>query len=810
MGTLIGSLRYGVRMLRKNPGLTGAVVLTLMLGIGATTAIYTVVYAVLLAPMPYPDPEQLVMVWSKVNGHNNVISAGDFLDWKQQSHSFRQLTAFTGGNINLATAEQPEQIPAKHATPGWYAMQGIPFQMGRDFLPEEGLPGRDHEVILTNKLWNRLGANREIVGQTLRLNSEPYTVVGVLAPGIGDRFDEQLTVPLTFRPEQINHDYHWLLAMGRLKPGITLQQAQAEMNTVTAHIAGAYAKSNKGWGASVEPLQNDFLPKDRIRNLWLLLGAVGFVLLIACVNVANLLLAKGAARVREIAIRGAVGASSARIFTQFLIESLLLALVGGGLGILLGVGLLRAVLSIVPEGILPSEANFQLDIHILLAAFAVTTGAGLIFGCAPAWYASRVDPGESLKEGGRSSAGTSSHKLRRSLIVGEFALALSLLAGAGLAIHSFWNLTQLDLGVRTDHVLVFGLNQPDKRFQTPEQMNTHYRQIVNALRGVTGISSAAVVTGRPLQDPSDGMSFSLVGGPSYADPNQRPGTGFQSVSPDYYKTFGIQIVRGRTFNDQDTASSVRVAMVNEEFVRRYLKGLNPLEQRLSIEQIIPGLPRLGPAVEWQIVGVFHNVRYEDDEDFRHIGPEVDVPFAQSPSASVSVGIRTGGDPAAMTKTIAAAVHSVDPEVALALPRTLDQVKMAVLGEDRYSMVLFACFASLALLLAGVGIYGLMAFAVSQRISEIGLRLALGASRVDVIGLVLKEALILAVIGLALGLVGSGFVGRTMSSTLYGVAALDYFVIVAVGVILLATALVASYLPARRAAMIDPVEALRLE
>jgi putative ABC transport system permease protein len=803
----MGSLRYSVRMLRKKPGLTAAVVVTLMLGIGATTAIYTVVYAVLLAPLPYPHPEQLVMVWSKVNGHNNGISAGDFLDWKQQSHSFQQLAAWTGGSFNLSTAEQPEQVIGKRATPGWFSMQGIPFLFGRDFLPEEGVPGRDREVILTYKLWNRLGANRSILGQALRLNSEDYTVVGVLAPGVGDRFDEELTVPLAFRPEQINHDYHWLLAMGRLNPGVTLHQAQADMDAVAAQVAGAYPKSNKGWGASIEPLQNDFLPKERIRNLWLLLGAVGFVLLIACVNVANLLLAKGAARLQEIAIRGAVGASRARIFAQFLVESLLLALIGGGLGVVLGVGLLRAILSIIPEGILPSEANFQLDIHVLLTALAVTTAAGIVFGCAPAWYASRVDPGEALKDGGRTSAGTSSHRLRRALIAGEFALALSLLAGAGLAIHSFWNLTRIDLGVQTDHVLVFGLNQPDTRFQTPGQMNAYYQQMHTVLRSVPGVSSVATVTGLPLRGTSDGMPFTLVGGPDYADPSQRPETGFQSVSPDYYKTFGIEVVRGRSFSDQDTASSLRVAMVNEEFARRYLQGRDPLQQRLSIEQIAPGLPKLGPAVEWQIVGVFHNVRYGD---FRDPFPEVDVPFTQSLSRNATIGVRTAGDPAAMSKTIAAAVHSLDSEIALAHLRTLDQVKRESLGEDRYTMVLFACFASVALVLAAVGIYGLMAFAVSQRISEIGLRLALGASRLNVIGLVLKEALLLAAIGLTVGLAGSAFVGRAMSSTLYGVPALDYFVIVAVGLILSGTALFASYWPARRAALTNPVAALRTQ
>jgi len=482
-------------------------------------------------------------------------------------------------------------------------------------------------------------------------------------------------------------------------------------------------------------------------------------------------------------------------------------LIGGVLGIALGAGLLRAILSIVPQGILPTEANLQLDLHVLVAALVATTLAGLLFGCAPAWYASRVDPGESLKEGGRTSTGAGSHKLRRGLIAGEFALALSLLAGAGLALHSFWNLTRIDLGVRTDHLLVFGLNQPDGRFQNPEQMSAYNQQMLGALHSVSGVSAAATLTGFPLRGPDNGMPFTLVGGPTFADPSQRPGTGFQSVSPDYFKTFGIQVVRGRSFNDQDAASSTRVAMVNEEFARRYLKGLDPLRQRLSIEQLIPGVQKLGPAVEWEIVGVFHDVRAGD---FRDPFPEVDVPFAQSLSPSVTIGVRTAEDPGAMSKTIAAAVHGVDPQIALARLQTLDDVKFESLGEDRYTTVLFAGFAVVALLLAAVGIYGLMAFAVSQRISEIGLRLALGASRVHVIVLILKEAAVLALVGLGIGLGGSIWVGRTMRTTLYGVGAVDFSVIAAVALVLLGTALFASYLPARRAARIDPMQALRSE
>jgi putative ABC transport system permease protein len=804
---LIRNLRYGLRGLRKNLGLTGAVIATLTLGIGATTAIYTVVYAVLIAPMPYPHPEQLVMVWSRVGGQRNVLSAGDFLDWTRQSKSFQQLSAFTGGGFNLATQDEPEQIPGMRCTPGWFRMQGIPFFMGRDLLPEEGTPGGDHVVILTNRLWKRLGANRTLLGQPMRINGEPYTVVGVLSPGLADRFDFELATPLSFLPEQINHDYHWLLTMGRLKPGVTLQQAQADMDTVTSNIAAAYPTSNKNWGASVEPLQNDFLPRERIRNLWLLLGAVGLVLVIACVNVANLLLAKGAARQREIAIRSSVGAGRGQIFAQFLTESLVLALLGGALGVGFGVALLRAILSIAPDGILPTEANFQLDLPVLAAAVAATTLSGLLFGCAPAWYASRVDPGESLKDGGRSGTSPGSHKLRRGLIIAEFGLALSLLAGAGLAVHSFWNLTRVDLGLRTDHVLTFRLEQPQERFENPEQMNSYNRQILSALRSAPGVSDAATVTGMPLRFYSDGMPFTVVGGPNYTDPSQRPGAGFQSVSPDYFRTFGIQVLKGRSFTEQDTAASMKVAIVNEEFAKRYLKDQDTLQQRLSIEQIIPGLPKLGPAVEWQIVGVMHNVRYGD---FRDDNPEIDVPFAQSLQPSVSIGVRTSADPAVMAKTVAAAVHSVDPQVALSRIRTMDQVKEESLAEDRFTMVLFASFAAVALLLAAVGIYGLMAYAVSLRIREIGLRLALGASKWRVIWLVLKEASVLAAIGLGIGLVGAVLVGRTMRTTLYGVAPMDFSVIVSVGAILFLTALFASCLPARRAASIDPMQALRTD
>ncbi|MGB6742948.1 MAG: ABC transporter permease [Terracidiphilus sp.] len=807
MRSILKNLRYALRQLRKSPVFTLTAILTLALGIGANTAIFTVVYATLLAPMPYPEPDQLVMVWSKIQGSRNVIAAADFEDWKRESTVFQDLNAWSGGSFNLATKDQPEYVEGSRTTPGMNRMEGVKFLYGRDFLPEEGVAGKDHVVVLMNRLWKRLGADPNIVGKKINLDGTAYTVVGVLAPGVTDRLSVQLAVPLVFTPDQVNHDFHWLLVMGRLKPGVTIKQAQANMDAVTANIAKDFPKSNKGWGAFVEPLKNDFMPKERIQTLWLLLGAVGFVLLIACVNVANLLLAKGTARQREIAIRSALGATRSTIFAQFLTENLLLALIGGLLGVAVGDAALHGLVAAMPRDTLPSEANLSLNLPILLFTFAASTLAGLLFGCAPAWYATRVDPNDALKEGGRSGTGAGRHRLRRLLVVGEFALALALLTGAGLAIHSFWNLTRINLGVNTTHIQTFFLPVPDARPKDPAQIAAYYQQMLASIKAVPGVLDASVSVGLPLEGPGFGMPFTIAGQPDYADPSQRPGAAFGMVTPDYFKTFGIQVERGRSFTDADNSGSVRVAMVNEKFVQKFLEGKNPLQQRIMVEELIPGVTKLGPAVSWQIVGVFHNVRAGD---FRDDFPEIEIPFWQIPWPAANIGVRTSGDPDAMMRSIAAAVHSVDPQIALAEPRTMDDLKSLMLAGDRFTMSLYAAFALVALLLAVVGIYGVMAFTVAQREHEIGLRMALGASRGNVVSLVLKDALLLALVGLGIGLTGAYFVGRAMQSTLYGVGSLDFTAIGAVAVVLLAASLLASWLPALRASAVEPMKALRNE
>jgi putative ABC transport system permease protein len=805
--TLVKNVRFGLRILRNNPGFTAVALLTLALGIGATTAIFTAAYATLLAPLPYPHSDRLVNVWSNFQGHRTWVSAGDFADWKRQRAAFEDLNALSTDDFNVATGERPEFIQGIEATPGYYGMLGARFFLGRNFLPDEGEPGKERVVILTHRLWRHLGANPEIIGHTIRINSQPYTVVGVFAPGVADRWDWELAVPLVFTPEQqLDHDSRYLSVTGRLKPGVTIQQAQNEIGAIAQREAKAYPKSNQGWDVLIEPFKNDFLAADRRLTLWLLLGAVGFLLLIACVNVANLMLARGITRQREVAIRGSLGASPAAIFAQFLTESLVLAVFGALFGIAAGYVMLRGFVAALPPGALPAEADLRLSIPVLLFMLAATTLAGGLFGCVPAWYASRLDPAESLKEGGRSGISAGRHRLRRALVVAEFALALPLLAGAGLAIHSFWNLTHVDLGVRTDHLLGFYL-EPVSLLKNPAQIDPYYRRILAGIERVPGVSHVAAMTYLPLEELHSEMPFTIAGGPAFSNPSSRPSADLLQVTPGYFQTFGIRIVKGRSFTDADNSSSARVAMVNDTFVRRFLNGVDPLQQHLVMEQVIPDQIQNGPAVPWQIVGVFHTVKSRGSrEDI----PEIDTPFWQEATPIAGIGVRTAEDPAAMINSIAAAVNAVDSQAALYEPRTMEQMHDEVLANDRFTLILFAAFAAVALLLAAVGIHGVTAFSAAQRSHEIALRMALGATRNGVVALILKEGLALACAGLGIGLIGACFVGRAMQSVLLAVPAVDFSTLAAVGLLLFGAAALACYLPAAKVVRIDPMIALRHE
>ena len=804
---LLRDARFGFRLLRKNPGFTAVAMLALALGIAANTAIFSVVYATLLAPLPYPEPDRLVMVWSRIQNNRNVTAAGDFLEWKRQANAFEGLNAWSGRAVNLATSERPEQVQAATTTPGFLSMVGYPFALGRDFLKEEGTIGKDQVVVLTHQFWlERFGGDRGIVGRQIRIDSKPHTVVGVMAPGPGDRIQNKLYLPLAFAPEQVNHDFHWLLVMGRLKPGVTLDQANANMAAVTKRIAEMFPASNTGWSASVEPLKNNFLSNDTKTALWLLLGAVAFVLLIACANVANLLLARGTARQRELAVRASLGASRAEIVWQLITESLILALLGSGLGVALAYALITVIMAIMPTYTLPSEADVRLNLPVLLFTLATCALSGILFGCAPAWQAARQNMNDTLKEAGRSLSG-GRHRLRRVLVVMEFALALTLLAGGGLAIHSLFKMANVDLGFRTERLLTFSLPVARGKLTEPEQINTFYRQLIDRIQAVPGVVSASVSTGMPVYGTGFGMPFTIAGKP-VKDPGQRPGAGFNMVTTEYFKTFGIRISRGRAFTEQDRAGSVPVAIVNDTFVKRYFQDVDPLTQRLVIEQLIPGVTKLGPAVEWQIVGVYSNVRNAGPKDDGF--PEIDVPFWQSPWPGAAMAVRTAGEPMSLQQSIAAVIHSIDADLPMADVKRMEQVVAESMAGARFNTVLFASFAGVALLLAALGIYGVMSFVVAQRTHEIGLRMALGAGRSRVLAEVLKEGMLTALVRVALGSVGAYFVGRAMRGLMYGVGAFDAPAFAVVATALLGSALLACVVPAYRAASVDPMTALRQE
>jgi putative ABC transport system permease protein len=801
-------VRFGFRLLGKNKGFASVAILTLALGIGGNTAIFSAVYATLLAPTPYPHPEQLVVVWSRINGKRNGVSAGDYLDWTSQSTSFQNLSSATGGNFNISSSSEPENVIGARIAPGWFTKTfEIGPELGRDFTPEEGELGKEHKVILSHRLWlRRFGGDRNVIGQQMRMDGEAYTVVGVLPSGVYDRYGFQLWVPLAFKPEQLNHDFHWLVVDGRLKPGVTLAQVQAEMDTVTRHIAETYPKSNKSWGATVERFQNDFLNRNTQQALWLLMGAVSLVLLIACVNVANLLLARGLSRQKEIAVRATVGAMPHQLFRQFLAESLVLSFLGGIAGVVLGWVFLKALVAATPPFTLPPEADVRLSLPVLGFTLGITALSGVLFGCVPAWQAARLNLNAPLKEGGRTTTSSGRHRFGRALVVAEFGLALTLLGGAGLLIHSFWNMSHEDLGVRTDHVLTFTLPIPDNRFSQPAQMIAFYRELLAKIAALPGVYGVGASTGKPVLYTGFGMPFSIAGQPS-GELSSRPGAGFQMVTPGYYQTFGIRIDQGRSFSEQDVAGGLPVAMVNENFVKKFLPGVDPLTQQVVVEQLIPGETRLGPPIEWQIVGVFHNVRYGGVEN-REDTAEINIPFWQIPWPRADIAVRTASDPSGLSKGVAAIVHSMDPDVPMTEVKTMEQLVDESLSGDRMESLLLVCFAFTALLLAGVGIYGVMAFSVSQRTHEIGMRVTLGANPGQVLRLVLKEGMTLALGGLLLGIAGAFLAQRIMQSQLHGIGTVDPTSFCAVSVVMVFAALLACYIPARRATRVSPLVALR--
>lgn len=783
----------------------------LTLGIGPNVAIFSIVYATFFAPMPYPDPDELVALWTLVKGERAPMPVDEYLLLKAQNKSFSYL-GFGSWSVEpriTGSDHIPEEISGMAMTPGQYTRGlGLRMALGRDFLPSEGTPGNDHEVIITHKLWQeRYRADPAIIGKTIMVNDQPHNIVGVVAAGMGDRIPMQFIVPAAFRPEGHNTG-QWGGAMGRLKPGVNLAQAQAELSV----LDGAYVTSHSrevpksGWSIKAEPLHNTYLDKKLATNLWMLLAAVGFVLLIACSNLANLLLARGSSRQQEIAVRGAMGASRRTIFAQLILESLILSVTGGIFGIALGWAMMKVAIVLLPADFgLQSEALVEFNIPVLCFALASTLFAGVLSGCVPAWSSAKLNLSEMLKKGAHSIKGRGRPRTQAILVVAEFALALTLLSGAGMTLHSFWNLAHIDVGARTDHILTSYLRQSRNALENPDQVSAELHATLTKISSLPSVLDVAFASTLPLQG-HDNFAFKIAGKPT--NNNDKPIADLEVVTPSYFDTFGVQLIRGRLLNDSDTLHAPNSVVVSQGFVHRYLQGADPLDQRLLFTLTPPG-QKEKTETAWQIVGVFRGV-INGDHLTEAPAPEMFVPLWQLPSWHVQLAVRTSSDPALVTRSVRAAVAETMPGATLVDIQNLQQLLDQELSADRFGSILFGGFATLALLLAGLGIYGVMSFVVAQRTNEIGIRMALGAKRSSVIRLILGDGMKLALGGVAIGIGGVFVLGRVMHSVLYGVRTVDAVSFIVVATVLLAVAFLASYLPARRSAKVDPMLILRSE
>jgi putative ABC transport system permease protein len=813
-------VRFGLRMLARNKGFAAIAILALALGIGPNVAIFSIIWATFLAPLPYPNANQLVVVWTHYKGERDASRAEDYAELAVQSQSFQRLDFQSWNGLHLTNSDHSQdETRGLPTTPGFYTKNfGIPMALGRDFLPDEGTPGKDHLVILTHRLWeSRFHADPDILGKPILIDDEAYTVVGVIQAGPSDRVEgTQFVVP--FRPQQGVPSQQIGNVFGRLKPGVTVAQAQAEIALIDSRLApkrNGGAANAKSWSVSVEQLKNDWLDPKLVRNLWLLLAAVGLVLLIACANVANLLLARGSARQQELALRTAMGATRRQVFEQLLIESLTLAVLGGGIGVAMGWSIMKIAMAILPLAKQTAEAVVGINVPVLCFAVGVSLIGGVLFGCAPAWQAAKLNLSETLKQGSRAISGRSRSRTQGILVTAEFALALTLLAGAGMALHSFWNLSRIDLGVTTDHILTANMQprgssgQSHMAIPAPEQIVASQRLLIEKLRAVPGVEDAALTTSVPLLGYGT-FPFAIAGQP--VDKQHPTAADFEALTPGFFHTFGVRVARGRLLSDSDGMGTPLAVMVNEAFASRYLAGMDPLAQRLLLARITPtnnGPPQLGPPEPFQIVGVFHDIR-NDQHLTGAVQPEMVISLWQVAWPYVAIGVRTGVDPGATLSGLRSTVADVMPNFALTQVQTMREIVDNQLTGDRFGMVLFAGFAGVALLLAALGIYGVMSFAVAQRTHEIGLRMALGAQKSEVVGLIVRGGIRMAVPGMAIGLAGVLVLGRLMHSTLYGVGAIDYGSTALVAAVLFAVGLVACWVPARRSAQVDPMIALRDE
>jgi putative ABC transport system permease protein len=807
MGSLFQDLRYGIRTLSKSPGFAAVAILTLALGIGANTAIFSIVDPLIIHPLPFKNLDRLVKVWETIPSQGvdrNEAAVANFADWREQNDVFEHLGAYAWWNVNVSGIEVPERVQGFLVTPDIFAELGVNPILGRTFLAEEEKPGKNHVAMLSYGYWQlRFAGDPGIIGKTLTLNGISRTVVGVMPANFNFPPGGEVWAPYPMDANASEaRQSHFLLVVGRLKPGVTREQAQAEMNTIASRLDQQYPKTNTGRRVVLIPLASDVVRQYR-PALLVLLGAVGFLLLIACANVANLMLARAASRRRELAIRATLGAGRFRVVRQLVTESLMLGVLGGALGVVFaiwGVGLLPKLFPPEFTRFIPGADRMTVDLRALGFTFFLSLVTGIIFGLAPALRASRLDLNETLKEGAaQAGASAGHHRLRNALVVAEISLALVLLIGTGLMAKSFAHLLEMNPGFRTDHVLTMEMALPMAKYKEDQKAAAFYQQLLERIRALPGVQSAAATSNLPLggTNQTDGI---LIEGRPAPPPGHINEVNYRVITPGYFQTMGVPVLAGRSVAEQDAATAAPVILVNQATAKRYWPGEDPVGKRVQFND--PG------TQPWMtVIGVVANIRNDLSEMPKD---EIYVPYTQADSHFMVLAVRTAGDPLSIASAVREQIAALDQDQPVAHVQSFDEVRWQSLFTARVPAVLLGVFAVAALLLAGVGVYGVMAYVVSQQTHEIGIRVALGAQRGDVMKLVLGQGLRLSGIGLAIGLAGSLALTRVMASLLFGVSATDPATFLSITVLLAGVALLACYVPARRAMRVDPMVALRYE
>jgi len=815
MNGLIQDLRYALRQLRKSPGFAAVAVITLALGIGANTAIFSVLSGVLLRPLPFKDADRLVRIWhvppakSFPGMTTFAVSAANYLDWQKQNHVFEQMTIYTYHAFTLTGGDKPEQVDASAVSSGFFSTLGVQPAFGRVLLPEEDQQGHSHVVVLSYRFWQEhFGSNRNVVGHDITLDGQSYLVAGVMPPSFREPDFAQIWTPMAWTDkESVVRGEHHYIVVARLKSSVDVKQAQAEMNTISGRLAQEYPDDDKDWGAVVLPLHDD-LVSDVRPSLLLLLGAVGFILLIACVNVANLSLAKAFSRQKEVAIRASLGASAARLLQQILAENVLLALIGGVLGLTYAPFGVRLIVAFLADK-LPRSAEVSLDLRVLAFTAGISILTGIIAGFLPALYLSKADVNQSLKQGlGRTDSDSGGNRIRSVLVVAEVSLSLVLLIGAGLMIRSFQQLRNVNPGFQSNSVLTVTAAVSRAKFPTPQQQASFFQRVLQRVYGLPGVESAGVVDDLPLNSNGSHQPIAIEGRP-VVPMSEQPEVDVRLITAGYVSALRIPILRGRDFDNSDVAGRPATILISASLAQQCWPGQDPIGKHITMTFF--------PDAAREVVGVVGDVKL-DGLDQTRPSTTLYMPLDQiSPpsrggwnSFPMTLVVRSASNPTGLISAVSNAVREVDSEVPVRDGLTMDALVTESISQPRLNMFLLGAFSALALVLAAIGIYSVLSYSVKRRVQEIGIRLALGASLSDVLRMVLLEGMKPVVLGVAIGTAGALALGRAVSSLIYGVRPSDPITFLVVAVLLALVALFASLIPAYRAARIDPMVALRYE